>query len=169
MKSITVLLGATVLLMVGCQYEAPLVREHTIPVDAAALGLWVPVPEEGEESPEDQNMMILKWSDTEYLIHYPAGKDGLYYRAYPIKIGGVECVQLQVIGTKDGPPAPDEKALYYVASYQLKDGGLEIKTLNTDLIGDKLKTTEELQAAFLKHKDSKELFKDPGMFRKAGK
>jgi hypothetical protein len=28
-------------------------------------------------------MMILIYSDTEYMIHHPVRDDGIYYRAYP--------------------------------------------------------------------------------------
>ena len=36
--------------------------------------------------------------------------------------------------------------------------------LNTDLVSDDLKTTDELREAFLKHKDDKDLFVQPGVF-----
>jgi len=114
--------------------------------------------------------MILKYSDTEYLIHYPpGGNDEAYYRGYPIKIGGVSCVQLQIIGTDDGPLKKNEKGLFHVASYRLTEGQLEIKLLNTDLVDDSLKTTDGLREAFLKHKENKELFNDPNVFRKIKK
>jgi len=154
-------------LVAGCEYESPLTTEHNIAIDSAVLGLWEELkPDEGVEPKEDEQMMILKYSDTEYLIHYPTGKNGIYYRGYPIKIGGISCVQLQIIGTDDGPPKKDETELFHVVSYQLTDGQLEIKTLDTDLVNDDLKTTEELHKAFLKHKENKDLFKDPGVFRK---
>ena len=152
------------LLLVGCVYESPLTLEHSISVDSAVLGLWEPIPDEGEEPKQDERMMILKYSTTEYLIHYPVGKDGLYYRGYPIRIGGISCVQLQVIGTKDGSPEEDEKEFFHVVSYQMTDGKLEIVTLNTDLVDDDLKTTEALVQAFLNHKDNKNLFTNPGRF-----
>jgi hypothetical protein len=115
-------------------------------------------------------MVILKYSDTEYLIHYPlGGNDEAYYRGYPIKIGGISCIQLQIIGTDDGPLQKNEKNLFHVVSYRLTDGQLEIKTLNTDLVNAELKTIDSLRDAFLKHKDSKELFKDPAVFRKIKK
>ncbi|MCU0857125.1 MAG: hypothetical protein MUC65_01810 [Pontiellaceae bacterium] len=154
------------LLLVGCEYESPFTTEHSIVIDSAVLGLWEPKPDEGKEPKEGERMMILKYSDTEYLIHYPAGEDGIYYRGYPIKIGGISCVQLQIIGTKDGPPRKDEADLFYVVSYQLTDSGLEIKTLNTNVVDDDLKSTEELHAAFLKHKENKDLFNDPEVFRR---
>ncbi len=112
-------------------------------------------------------MIILKFSDTEYLIHYPpGGNDETYYRGYPIKIGGISCVQLQVIGTEDGMPKKDVKALFAVMSYELKKDILEIRTLNNDLVDDDLKTTEALVHSFLNHKDNKELFTNPVRFRK---
>jgi len=166
MKCMMVLLSIAVLLLVGCDYDSPFTKEHSIAIDSSVLGLWEPKTDAGEDSKQDELMMILKYSDTEYLIHYPTGKDGIYFRGYPIKIGSISCVQLQIIGTGDGPPKKDKTELFSAVSYQLTDGQLEIKTLDTDLVNDDLKTTDELRKAFLKHKDNKDLFKDPGVFRK---
>ena len=69
-------------------------------------------------------MMILKYSDTEYLVHYST-KEGLYYRAYPINVGGVPCVQIQVIGNGEGPIGENEKVRYTVVSYTVQGGGAE--------------------------------------------
>ena len=166
MRVFTMLLVTTALLCAGCKYEVPLTKEHTIPVDSSVLGLWEALPEEGKEADTGDRMMILKCSDTEYLLHYPVENDGLYYRGYPIALGGRSYIQLQVIGTDDGPPKEDEKELFHVASYQLMDGELEIKTLNTDLVDDNLKTTAALVEAFLNHKDNKELFTNLENFRR---
>lgn len=167
MKYLMALLTIAVLLLAGCVYESPLTKKHDIEIDSAVLGVWEPIPDKGDAPKKDERMMILKYSDTEYLIHYPpGGNDEAYYRGYPIKIGGVSCVQLQVIGTADGPPAKGRKELFHVVSYQLKDGQLEIKTLNTDLVDDDLKTTDELRKAFIEHIDNKGLFKNPGVFRR---
>ena len=170
MKYIMMMCATAVLLLVGCEYESPLTKEHTIAVDPAVLGVWEPIQDKDDQSKQNERMVILKYSDTEYLIHYPlGGNDEAYYRGYPIKIGGISCVQLQIIGTDDGPLQKHEKNLFHVVSYRLTDGQLEIKTLNTDLVNAELKTTDSLRDAFLKHKDSKELFKDPGVFRKIKK
>lgn len=162
---------AVVFLLAGCQYESPLTKEHHIAVDPAVLGVWKVVQnKEGQPPQQEERMIILKYSDTEYLIHYPpGGNDEIYYRGYPIKIGGLSCVQLQVIGTDDGPPKEDEKNLFFVASYGLKDGRLAIRTLNTEVVDDSLKTTDELRKAFLANRDNRELFKDAGVFRKIKK
>ncbi|MES9902475.1 MAG: hypothetical protein ABW168_07310 [Sedimenticola sp.] len=166
MRCVTALLIITVLFLAGCTYEKPLVKEHAIPVDSSVLGLWEPQPDGGEELGTEERMIILKFSDTEYLIHYPpGGNDETYYRGYPIKIGGIPCVQLQVIGTEDGMPKKDVKALFAVMSYELKKDILEIRTLNNDLVDDDLKTTEALVHSFLNHKDNKELFTNPVRFR----
>jgi hypothetical protein len=165
MRCIAALLITMIFFLAGCKYEKPLVKEHTIPVDPAVLGLWAPLPDEGETSGADERLVILKFSVTEYLIHYPpGGADEEYYRGYPVKIGGIPCIQLQVIGNKDGPPRKDVKTLFAVVSVELKKGILEIKTLNSDLVGDDLKTTEALKQAFLKHKDDKNLFTNPVRF-----
>ena len=161
MKRIAVLLLVlgTVLFFATCKYETSLTKEHVMPVDSSVLGVWEPLPDEREESSADERMMILKYSDTEYLIHYPpAGNDETYYRGYPIKVGGISCVQLQVVGTEDGMPERDVKDLFHVVSYELKKGILQIRTLNTDLVDNGLKTTESLVQAFLKYKDNKDLF-----------
>lgn len=165
MKYITIMFAVAILLLVGCEYESPLTKDHSIAIDSALLGLWGEIPNEAESSDQDDRMMILKYSDTEYLIHF----DGIYYRGYPIKIGGISCVQLQVIGTEDGPLETDEKDLFHVASYRLTNSGLEIKLLDTDLVDDALKTTDELVKAFLDQKDNEGLFVDPELFRKIKK
>ena len=167
MKYTTMVIALAVLLLAACQYESPFTKEHSIAIDSAVLGLWEPKSDgDTEDAEQDELMMILKYSDTEYLIHYPTGEDGIYYRGYPIEIGGIACVQLQIIGSNEGPPETDETELFYAVSYQLTAGQLEIKTLNTDLVDKDLKTTDELQKAFLQHKDNNDLFIDPELFRK---
>jgi hypothetical protein len=166
MRCIPVLMIVTALFLAGCKYEAPLTKHHAIPVDSSVLGVWEPQPDKIEESGVDERMLILRYSDTEYLVHYPpGGNDETYYRGYPIKIGGISCVQLQVIGTKDGTPKRDVKELFHVVSYELNKGILEIRTLNTDLVDDKLKTTEALVKSFLSHKDNKDLFANSFRFK----
>jgi len=157
MKCKLALLIVAILLITGCEYESPLTKKHNIAVDSAVLGLWETIPDKGEEPKQNERMMILKYSGTEYLIHYPVRKDVAYFRGYPIKIGGVSCVQLQAIGTDNGPPEKDEKDLFHVVSHQLAGAGLEIKILNTELVDDGLKTTEALTQSFLKHKGNKKL------------
>ncbi|NQT92265.1 MAG: hypothetical protein HQ559_05855 [Lentisphaerae bacterium] len=167
MKWGSLLLLAVVLFVAGCEYDAPLTERHSIAIDRNVLGLWEPMPDDEEEEIEPgERMMILKFSDTEYLVHYPIGKNGIYYRAYPMKLGGVSCVQLQALGTEDGPLEADEKELYHVVSYRLVEGALEIKTLNTGIVDDHLKTGRALRKAFLENKNNEDLFSNPARFKK---
>lgn len=167
MKWAVLLSAAGVLLLAGCEYVVPLTERHSIPVDEGVLGLWEPIPDdEGKEVDAGDRMMILQYSRTEYLVHYPIGKNGIYYRAYPVKLGGIACVQLQVLGTEDGPFGADEKDLYCVASYRIIEGALEIKTLNTDLVDDDLTSGRALRKAFLEQKDNEALFRNPARFKK---
>jgi hypothetical protein len=164
MKQMMIVLALAVLVLSACLYEAPFTTEHSIAIDAAVLGLWEPE----ENAPEDEEtLMILKYSDTEYLIHSFDAKDSQgYFRGYPIKIGEISCVQLQIIGDENGPPRNDITGLFSAISLELTDRGLEIKSLNSELVHPELKTTEELRAAFLTHTGNKDLFKDPAVFRK---
>ncbi|WP_372807524.1 hypothetical protein [Pontiella sp.] len=167
-KTMFMALAATAMLLAGCEYEAPLVKDHTIPVDAELLGVWVPVSATGVAAATDENLMVLRYSDTEYMIHHPANDEGIYYRGYPIKIGSVACVQLEAIGTAEGPVGKDEKERYHVASYTIANGSLEVRTLNAKVVSDEFKTTEELHQAFLKNIGNKELFNpEPSRFRRA--
>ena len=164
MKLAGILAIVAFLVIPGCDYLAPLTEEHTIPVDASVLGLWEETPRGDKPSSPDERILILKYTDTEYLIRYPAGKDGLYFRGYPVKVEGVSCVQIQQIGTADGDIEKEDRK-YQVISYTLSNGELEIRTLNTDL--DKnLPDGAALRGALLKHKDNKDLFNNPGKFRR---
>ncbi len=150
----------------GCEYENPLTNEHNIPVDPAVLGLWETPPENGGTAGSSEKMLILKYSETEYLVHYPIGDEAFYFRGYPIKIGNISCVQVQLIGDSNGDIKKEERK-YQVVSYRLSNYELEIKTLNTDLVDKKLKEINKLRKAFMKNIANKELFQNPVRFKKA--
>ncbi len=165
MKNTIAICMLLLLVLTGCWYDEPLTEEHNIPIDPSVLGMWEIASDEEGDDVSKEGMLILKFSDTEYMIHYIADRDGFYYRGYPVNIGGVACVQLEVIGTTDGIVDNDMKS-FYVASYQLTDGDMVIKLLNTDLVDKDLAGCDALRKAFLKHKDNPELFHDPGHFRR---
>jgi hypothetical protein len=152
----------------GCEYESPLTNKHKIPVDQAVLGLWETVPEKNEAKGSSEKILILKNSNTEYLVHYPIGDDAFYFRGYPIKIGNISCVQIQLIGDSGGDIKAEERK-YHVVSYQLIKGELEIKTLNTDLVDKNLKDSKKLRKAFMKNRGNIELFQNPVKFMRCVK
>jgi hypothetical protein len=164
MKHAALVVIALALFIAGCEYLAPLSEEHNISIDPSVIGLWEEAPE-GDKPPDpDDRMLILKYSDTEYLVHYPTRKDEMFYRAYPIKVDGISCIQIQLIGTAEGAVKDDRK--YQVATYSISNGELEIKMLNTDIIDKDLRDTASIKQAFLKNKDNKKLFANPGKFRR---
>lgn len=156
---------ALALSFAGCQYLAPLSEEHNIAIDPSVVGLWEEVPEGDKPSDPDDRMLILKYSDTEYLVHYPTKKDEMYYRAYPVKVAGLNCVQIQLIGTAEGDITRGDRK-YQVVTYSMSKGELEIKTMNTDLIDKNLRDTGSIREAFLNNKDNRDLFRNPGKFRR---
>lgn len=160
--SILVSIVAAVFLA-ACEYDAPLTRDHTIPIDRAVLGVWEEVREGGE--PGDR-ALILPFSETEYLVEYPMEKDSIYFRAYPISVGDVPCVQFEAIGSKEGAVEKDEKKRFHVVAHRLAGDSLEIKLLNTERVDKSLGDSEALLKAFIEHKDDADLFIDPVTFKK---
>jgi len=160
MRTTTWTILATVFLLVACVYEVPFTAEHNIPIDQAILGTWEVVSEEGS----DEQLRILRFSDTEYLVADNDGDDELYFRAYAIEIAGIPAVQLEFLGDNKRPVRGDKR--YLVASYRFVDGMLEVQTLNSELVDDELTDSESLRAAFTMHKENPELFNDPGLFKR---
>lgn len=150
--------------MTGCIYDAPLESDHAVPVDPAVLGTWQSAdPEETEK----ETMVILPFSETEYLVHYPADpEDGMYFRAYAINVAGVACVQLELLGSHKGRETGNTR--FQVVTYRLADGQLEIRILNENLVGSDLSGRAALRDAFTKHASDPELFTNPGTFKRAG-
>lgn len=166
-----------VLLIAACKYEDPLTEEHKIPIDPAVLGEWVPVPD--QKPLPDEKMVVMKYSDTEYLIAINPeikGEGGMYFRGYPIRVGGVACVQLKLIGIwnraieslkKGRTIDSSEESLFDVAVYQFENDELTVKTINPDLVDKRLKG-KDFEAAFLRNSNNKNLFmsKDSLRFKK---
>lgn len=166
MKAVALSLIVAGLLATGCEYQAPLTDEHKLPVDAAILGLWEQVPDGGVSTDQARDrMVVLEYSATEYLVHYPTDKDGQYFRGYPIRIAGVPCVQMQLIGSATGELQKKARK-YLVASYKLSNGELSIMTLNTAVVDKSLKDSAALRRSFEKNRHNPELFVNPGHFRK---
>lgn len=163
MKTVWVFV-VSVLLLAACEYKAPLTTEHRIPIDPQVLGLWQIIPEENEN--DDTFIRIFKFSDTEYTLQYHEHGGDFYFRAYAINIGGVSAVQLELVGTDDGPVKANEDDRYHVVAYHLENQILKISSLNSELVDDELPDSESLRKAFIQHKENPGLFNDPGVFKR---
>ena len=155
------------LFVAACEYQEPLSEKQNIRIDQALLGLWEPVPEKNEPKPSGEWILALKYSDTEYIIHYQTGTDSMYFRAYPLKIGDISCVQLQLIGNASGPLAKTEPA-YQVAFVTLTGDEATIRMMNTSVVGRDL-AGPALREAFLKNSKNADLFREPVKFRRVKK
>ena len=150
----------------GCNYENPLVAESSVPVDPVLLGAWETIPDATKPSEDKFEALILKFSQTEYSIQYPRQeKDSLYFRSYPIQIGGKTYLQIQLIGSEAGPVKEGDRK-YDVLAYTVSDDVLEISTLNTKLVDKKITGSEGLLKAFQENQANPELFVNTVKFRK---
>lgn len=150
----------------GCNYESPLVEKDTVPVGTELLGVWDLIPDEEKPDQEKLEALILKFSDTEYVIQYPRrDKETLFFRAYLIKIEDMTCLQTQLIGSEAGPAdAKDRK--YDVLSFGIDGGILKIAMLNTEIVNKAEKSSEKLREALISNRDNPKLFINETRFRK---
>ena len=163
MKKLVLLFLLGIPLLVACVFDVPVTTDHVIAIDEAILGPWASVPE-GEDDPVQ--IRILRFSDTEYLLHYFEDDWQLYFRAYPVKIGATPAVQLEVLGDDNKALTEDAKERFTVATYRMVDGKLEVRTLNTELFDTGISDSDSLKAEILKKEDHPELFNDPGFFKR---
>jgi hypothetical protein len=166
MKRFLPLFVVFALFIAACEYQEPLSEKQGILIDESSLGLWEALPEKDGKPPKEY-ILALKISPTEYLVHYKMESDSMYFRAYPIKVGNISCLQLQLIGTSTGP-APKNEPQYQVALYQIKGDELSIRMMNTSVVGEKLGSAA-MREAFLKNQTNEKLFREPGKFKRVKK
>jgi hypothetical protein len=164
MKQFLLLFVVLLLSVTACEYQEPLSEKQNISIDPALLGLWEPAPGKNEPKPSGEWILALKYSDTEYMIHYQTGSESMYFRAYPLKVGDISCVQLQLIGNSSGPLAKTEPA-YQVAFVTLTGDEVTVRMMNTSVVGRDLHSPA-LREAFLKNSKSTDLFREPVKFRR---
>ncbi|HEX2767690.1 MAG TPA: hypothetical protein VHN12_00255 [Geobacteraceae bacterium] len=167
MKHFLLSLLFLLLSVAGCEYQEPLYEKQNISIDQALLGLWEPAPEKNEPKPSGEWILALKYSDTEYLIHYHTGSDSMYFRAYPLKVGDISCLQLQLIGNDSGPLAKTDPA-WQVAFVTRTGDEVTIRMMNTSVVGRDLRGPG-LREAFLKNSKNTNFFREPVKFRRVTK
>ena len=147
-----------VLFLTGCFFEYPLASEQGRPIDPLLLGLWAPLQDSGKTPDRSELMMVMKYSETEYLIKYKTGTQRIYYRGYPIEVDGERYVQLQTIGNDDGEVPKSDEAIFAVAAYAFKDGLLEVRMLSEDVMGKTFTDRSAFQDAFMQNLKNPKLF-----------
>ncbi len=152
MKTKLIVLIACIFLF-GCNYESPVPSKNNIPINNELLGLWQFEPEF-----ENVKLRISASSETEYLLTSPLDGDTFHARAYHVKIGDIDALQLQFLGTED---IPLEENQHNLAVVEKQDNTLIVKFLNDYVISTSIKTGRELKEQILAHKDNNELFYIP--------
>jgi len=156
------------LFLTGCEYKVPLTPDAEIPIKDELLGLWEFVPT--EENPEELTMLVLKQNPTEYVVRYGKEKDGIYLRAYHVRLDDLSLlIQIECIGLQNEPVDIKDTSIYHLLRYKLKGRNLELKILNSDIIDTNCKTSLRLKEKILANKENSQLFVNPAIFRKAGK
>jgi hypothetical protein len=166
MKIFSLALVTAIILIVGCIHKAPLTTEHSIAIDPEILGLWERVPGESKGDPTEDRMVILKWSDTEYVAQSPMGEKGDFYRAYPVEIGDRRLIQAESLGSSWGEVYEGERVDYPILTYRIVEGILIISTLNPRVVDVNIADTDILREAFLANINRQDLFEPPAHFRR---
>ena len=162
MKTMLLPIGL-MMLLASCVFESPFETTAKLPVDQALLGRWQEVT--SNDKLASNGLLVLQHSANEYLVQYPEGEKGMYFRAFAVDLAGQRCMQIQLIGTADGPVKPENRK-YHLLKAALNKDELEIRTIKQDIIGKDLRDTEALRVAYLAHKDQADLFGDPVVFRR---
>ena len=157
---------AMTILATGCIHQAPLTTEHNIAIDYDLLGLWERVPGEAKGDPTEDLLVILPWSETEYVAQIPMGEKGAICRAYPVEIGGRFVLQARSLGSSWGEVYEGDRVDYPIIDYRIVEGILMVSTLNPRVVDENITDSEVLREAFLANINRQDLFEAPSHFRK---
>lgn len=158
----TAILAFLVALLVGCEYEVPLVSEPSVGIDETLVGVWGRELANGGE----ERLLILPMSEKEYLISFPMNsKDRMFARGSVWERDDLRLVQLEWFGSaKAKLPGQDPRFQYF--GYRRSGGRLEILHVNADVVGRKPSSGEALAKAILAKKSDPKFFRKPMVFDK---
>ncbi len=167
MKHRTAITLLSLLLLMACQYSVPLSIDHSIAIDPSLLGNWKMLAEEDDPGASLDSITVLPFSNTEYLLHYVGEGSGMFFRAYLIEPGGDRLLQLELLGSDEGPLTENDDAhRYIVARYSLEGTTLTVSTMNTELVSRDINSTGALLKAYLENRVNPGLFANPARFGK---
>lgn len=153
------LLAAWVLLA-GCDYTVPLVKEPDIEIDKAVIGLWQRSNDQGQI----EKLLVLPLDEREYLVSYPSNsEEAMFGRACFARVEDVTLVQIKWFGTAEGE-LPDDNRVFQFAAYSVAEDKLTVRLLNTDVIKHGIATSKELVKAIVAAKDNPQRFREGMVF-----
>jgi hypothetical protein len=163
MKKVLFLL-VMAMLFAGCEYEVPVSGPQGLKIDKSLLGLWKQSElKKGEDAPD--SLLVIEFSDEDYLVAYTDKDTPVYFKAYPVEIEGKKYVQTQLIGSGQ-ESAPDEYRKFQLITYNLEDKQLELYVLNANVVDSEISDSETLRKQFIAKKDNAKLFNGPIKFVK---
>ncbi len=155
-------LGIACVLLAGCDYTVPVVREPGTERDAALAGAW----ERAKPDGGTERLLVLPLRTNEYLVAFPAGApDAMFARAWLGRAAGMRLAQLEWIGTAKGKPAEGAR-VFQAAGYARTGDTLTVRLLNADTVGREATTTEALVQALVERTNDPALFRDDLVFRR---
>lgn len=122
-------------------------KPQGLKADTKLLGAWRKRSDTGEEN----TLRVLPFSEKEQLIVWIDScnpRDNAFYRAYPVCIKGVHCLQLQIL--------PDSS--YTLLQYEIHDSELRYSILNETLVPDTTSSVKSMKRQFKRHIHNSELF-----------
>ena len=160
MKSLLTAILALIFLN-SCVFETPFESAAKIPVDLKLLGRWEGVAAKPDVEPE--RMLVLQHSANEYVVEYPTGDKAMFFRAYAVELEGQPYIQIQLLGTAEGPVKPEDRK-YHLLKVSVKDDALTLSTIDPEVLNIKAGKPTRMKAAFAQHKDDPKLFGEPVKF-----
>lgn len=155
--------AASLIILSSCVFESPFEAEAKIAVETKLLGKWDAVS--GNADGRHDRMLVLQHSANEYLVEYPVGEKAMVFRAYAVEMAGGKYIQIQLIGTADGPVKPEDRK-YHLLKIRVDGDALEMSTLNPEVFGKPAGDSARMKAVFAEHKDDPKLFGEPVKFRR---
>lgn len=155
--------AAALIFLNSCVFESPFEADAKIAAEAKLLGKWDDVSDSADG--RHDRMLVLQHSANEYLVEYPLGEKAMVFRAYAVEMAGGKYVQVQLIGTADGPVKPEDRK-YHLLKIRVDEDALEMSTVNPEVFGKPAGDSARMKATFEKHKDDPKLFGEPVKFRR---
>lgn len=158
------------LILTGCSYWVPLEEANTITIDKEVLGVWIAEEDLEKAERAQDGFIILPFSASEYLVvlKHSEGDEHLYLKGYPINVGGIDLVQIEmlILTEYDSENHEDQEKRFHVAKYKIKGDLLSVQLLSEDVVSGNIRTTSELKQVFLKNIDDPDLFEEPTQYKK---
>ncbi len=155
--------AASLIFLNACVFESPFEAEAKIAVETKLLGKWDEVS--GDADGRHDRMLVLQHSANEYLVEYPLGEKAMVFRAHAVDLAGGKYIQVQLIGTADGPVKPEDRK-YHLLKIHVDGDALEMRTIDPEVLGKPAGDFARMKATFAEHKDDPKLFGEPVKFRR---